>query len=117
MNWQDKIYESLTERHARYGGMVGYSGGGGKNKHGVIMSIETDKDGKKFVVRKNKEGKEVARLKEWNDDTRYDIRNNIREVNKQIHGNYAYEDRTIMQTMALGRLAMQFHKWVANSLI
>ncbi len=61
MNWQDKIYESLTERHARYGGMVGYSGGGGKNKPGVIMSIETDKDGNKFVVTKDKEGNVVSR--------------------------------------------------------
>ena len=41
--------------------MVGYSGGGGSNKPGVIMSIEKDKDGKKFVVRKNKEGKVISR--------------------------------------------------------
>ena len=61
MNWQDKIYESLTERHARYGGMVVYSGGGCKNKPGVIMSIETDKDGNKFVVTKDKEGNVVSR--------------------------------------------------------
>jgi len=70
----------------------------------------------KLRTRKNEAGEEVARLREWNENTRYDIRNNIREVNKQIHGNYAYEDRTIMQTMALGRLAMQFHKWVAPTI-
>ena len=61
MNWQNKLYESLTESRARYGAMVGYSGGGGSNKPGVIMSIEKDKDGKKFVVRKNKEGKVISR--------------------------------------------------------
>ena len=61
MNWQNKLYESLTEGRARYGGMVGYSGGGGKNKPGVIMSIETDKDGNKFVIKKDKEGNVVSR--------------------------------------------------------
>ena len=61
MNWQNRIYESLTESRARYGGMVGYSGGGGKNKPGVIMSIETDKDGNKFVVKKDKEGNVISR--------------------------------------------------------
>ena len=53
---------------------------------------------------------------EWNDDTRYEIRNYIRETNKQIHGNYAYEDRMVMQSHALGQLAAQFHKWVAPSI-
>jgi len=50
---------------------------------------------------------------DWNADTRYEIRNYIRESNKQIHGNYAYEDRMVMQSHALGQLAAQFHKWVA----
>ena len=50
---------------------------------------------------------------EFTDDIRYEIRNYIREVNKQIHGNYAREDRTVMQAHWLGNLAMQFHKWVA----
>ncbi len=48
-----------------------------------------------------------------NDDSRREIRNYIREVNKQIHGNYAYEDRMIIQSHAIGRLAAQFHKWIA----
>ena len=61
LDWKNKLYESLTESRARYGGMVGYSGGGGKNKPGVIMSIETDKDGNKFVVTKDKEGNVVSR--------------------------------------------------------
>jgi len=46
-----------------------------------------------------------------------EIRNYIREVNKQIHGNYAHDDRMVMQSTALGELAAQFHKWVAKNLI
>ncbi len=56
------------------------------------------------------------KIMEWNDDARYEIRNNIREVNKQIHGNYAYEDRMVIQSHALGQLAAQFHKWVVPSI-
>ena len=52
----------------------------------------------------------------WDDNARYEIRNYIREVNIQIHGNYAYEDRMVMQSHALGQLAAQFHKWVAPSI-
>ena len=85
-----------------------------KMKEG-FTHIQTFKNGV-LQTRKNDKGEEVPRLTKWNDNTRYDIRNNIREVNKQIHGNYAYEDRAIMQTMALGRLAMQFHKWVAPTI-
>ena len=50
---------------------------------------------------------------EWNDKARFDLRNYIREVNKQTHGNYAQEDRMVIQQHALGRLAAQFHKWFA----
>jgi hypothetical protein len=50
---------------------------------------------------------------EYNDDFRYETRNKIREVNKQIHGNYAREDRMVIQSHVLGNLAAQFHKWVA----
>ena len=53
---------------------------------------------------------------EFTDAKRYNIRNYIREVNKQIHGNYSREDRTVMQTWWLGNLAMQFHKWVAPAI-
>lgn len=56
------------------------------------------------------------KLMDWNADTRYDIRNYIRETNKIIHGNYAYEDRMVMQSHSLGQLAAQFHKWVAPSI-
>ena len=54
-----------------------------------------------------------GKRREWNDDTRYEIRNYIREVNKQIHGNYAREDRMVIQAHTIGQLAAQFHKWIA----
>jgi len=49
---------------------------------------------------------------ELNDNDRYDLRNTIREVNKQIHGNYSAEDRAALQDYSVGRLVFQFHKWV-----
>jgi len=57
-------------------------------------------------------GKEIP----WTDQQRYDVRNNIREVNKQIHGNYAHEDRMAIQSNALGELAAQFHKWTVPAI-
>jgi hypothetical protein len=56
------------------------------------------------------------KVMEWNADAKYEIRNSIRETNITIHGNYAYEDRMVMQSHALGQLAAQFHKWVAPSI-
>ena len=56
-------------------------------------------------------------IKKWDEKTtRYDLRNEIREVNKQIHGNYAYEDRMVIQSHSLGQLAAQFHKWVVPAI-
>lgn len=49
---------------------------------------------------------------ELSDKERYDLTNYILEVNKQIHGNYAFEDRMVIQENWLGQLAAQFHKWV-----
>ena len=54
--------------------------------------------------------------KKLSDSTRYDVRQYIREVNIHIHGNYAYEDRMVMQSHSLGQLAAQFKKWVAPAL-
>jgi len=52
-------------------------------------------------------------IKSWNEGVaRYDMRIKIREVNKQIHGNYAKEDRMVIQQYTLGKLGAQFHKWV-----
>jgi len=49
---------------------------------------------------------------EMSDKERYDTINYILEVNKQIHGNYAFEDRMVIQENWVGQLAAQFHKWI-----
>lgn len=49
---------------------------------------------------------------EMSDKERYDLINYILEVNKQIHGNYAFEDRMVAQEQWYGQLAAQFHKWI-----
>lgn len=49
---------------------------------------------------------------ELSEKERYDTINYILEVNKQIHGNYAWEDRMVIQESWLGQLAAQFHKWI-----
>ena len=43
------------------------------------------------------------------------VQNFIYEVNKQMHGNYADEDRVAIQDHWLGAAAMQFHKWIYPS--
>ena len=53
---------------------------------------------------------------EYNDKFRYDLRMKIREVNKQIHGNYAKEDKVVLQQWYVGKLLFQFHKWVAPAI-
>ena len=64
------------------------------------------KEGYDTIVLKS--GEEVP----YTDAFRYDLRNKIREVNKQIHGNYAKEDRMVIQSYTIGNLAAQFKKWV-----
>lgn len=53
---------------------------------------------------------------EYNSKFRYDLRMKIREVNKQIHGNYAAEDKVVLQQYYIGKLLFQFHKWVAPAI-
>lgn len=53
---------------------------------------------------------------EFNNDFRYNLHNNIREVNKQIHGNYAAADKMVIQLYTMGKLVAQFHKWVAPAI-
>jgi hypothetical protein len=77
------------------------------SKTGETLSIYDAFDfdpntGKAFL----KEGFELS------DPDRYSITNYILEVNKQIHGNYAWEDRMVIQEHWLGQLAAQFHKWI-----
>jgi len=68
------------------------------------------KEGYDVVIKRN--GQEVP----YSDEFRYEIRNEIREVNKQIHGNYAKEDRMVLQSHTLGNLAVQFKKWLAPAI-
>lgn len=44
--------------------------------------------------------------------TKLDITNSIWEMNKQIHGNYDWMDRMVIQQETVGQVAAQFHKWV-----
>jgi hypothetical protein len=67
-------------------------------------------DGYDVII--DKQGNE----KKFDDNFRFELRNKIREVNKQIHGNYAYEDRMVIQGHILGNLATQFKKWVAPAI-
>jgi len=61
---------------------------------------------------KDKFGKTVK----YNDEFRANLRAEIRNVNKQIHGNYARDDRMRIQSHMLGKFAAQFHKWVAPAI-
>lgn len=47
----------------------------------------------------------------WDENEKAYLQNKIYEVNKQMHGNYAREDRAAMQDSTVGAMAMQFHKW------
>jgi len=49
------------------------------------------------------------------DEERHKQTNYIYEVNKKIHGNYAFGDRMVIQEHWIGSLAAQFHKWVYPS--
>jgi hypothetical protein len=80
-----------------------------KDGYDTIVTLDrknVDEDGKPKVIKEKK----------FTDDFRYELRNKIREVNKQIHGNYAKDDRMVIQSYAVGRLAAQFHKWVAPAI-
>ena len=54
--------------------------------------------------------------KPYNEITKTQITQEIREVNKQIHGNYSTDDKMVLQSYVLGNLAAQFKKWVAPAL-
>jgi hypothetical protein len=69
----------------------------------IFDAFEFDESTGKLKI---KEGFELS------DEQRYKITNYIYETNKQIHGNYAWEDRMTIQSHWLGQLAAQFHKWV-----
>ena len=52
---------------------------------------------------------------EFDNDKRAEMTRQIWGMNEYIHGNYAEEDKAVIQRWALGQLAMQFHKWVIPS--
>jgi hypothetical protein len=57
-------------------------------------------------------GDREMQLVDINDKEVSDIRNYIFEVNKQMHGNYAEEDKVVLQQYVVGDLMFQFHKWI-----
>jgi hypothetical protein len=101
------------------------------NKTGEVISIYDaykfdSKTGKSTIsdeydtiiekVGKDSQGAPITVEKPFNNEFIYETRNKIREVNKQIHGNYAKEDRMVIESYAWGRLLAQFHKWVAPAM-
>lgn len=72
----------------------------------------TLKEGYDTVVEKSKLTKDWIEKGIFDNTARYNLRNKIREVNKLIHGNYARDDRMVVQSHFLGKLFAQFHKWV-----
>jgi hypothetical protein len=81
-----------------------------KNGFKTIVKVDNknlDDEGNPSILRE---------MGEYNDQFRYQLRNEIREVNKQIHGNYAHEDRMVLQSSTVGKLGAQFHKWVGPAI-
>ena len=61
------------------------------------------------IIKTNPDGSEYK--VDWNENEKAYLQNKIYEVNKQMHGNYAPEDRAVIQDHTVGMMAMQFHKW------
>jgi hypothetical protein len=53
---------------------------------------------------------------ELSSDEKFNATNYIKEVNKHIHGNYAWEDRVMLQQYTVGQLLLQFHKHIYPAL-
>lgn len=59
------------------------------------------------------EGKLVGEQKnQWTIKDRQRLRDRVHEVSKYVHGNYAREDRTGLQRLWYGKLAIMFRKYV-----
>lgn len=71
-----------------------------------------EKEGFDETVLYDKKTEELKVLGAFDQNFKDDLRNKIREVNKQIHGNYAKEDMMVIEGFILGRMAAQFKKWV-----
>lgn len=93
-------------------------------KEGFTKMVKPKKDIPTFktmlqgnVYQKDASGNLIYDIQgDYNEKFRYDFRMKIREVNKQIHGNYAYEDRMVIQVHTWGKLLAQFHKWVVPAI-
>jgi hypothetical protein len=70
-----------------------------------------------MVEKSEKEGN--IKLKElfYSDDFRYNLRNYIRETNKQIHGNYADVDRMVIQEHNFGKVGIKSISTCRNTFI
>ena len=82
---------------------------GNRLKEGFTTIVELD--GKNLD--ENGKPQLLREVEEYTDQYQYKMTNKIREINKQIHGNYSYEDRMVLQSSTVGKLGAQFHKWVA----
>lgn len=78
----------------------------GKTTLSLYDAYEFDENEQKLKFKKGFEYLEKDETK------KFGITNTIWEINKQIHGNYAWEDQAMIQREILGQMAMQFHKWV-----
>ena len=85
----------------------------------IILSTEVeDKDGKKTNLYDALEFDEkTGRVSMpdnfiWDKKTEYGVKNLIWEVNKSIHGNYAFEDKITLQATTMGEIASQFKKFI-----
>lgn len=91
-----------------------------KTAMSIIMSFDVlDKNTGKMVslydaLEFNKETGHVSLPDhyEFTKNDMYGLKNLIWEVNKSIHGNYAYEDRMTIQNTLLGEIGAQFKKFI-----
>lgn len=87
----------------------------------LIDAYEWDQDSKELKLKEGdwyivKDfGSGESQTVKYDEDQKRMVQNYIYEVNKQIHGNYADEDRVAIQDHYAGAVAMQFHKWVYPS--
>jgi hypothetical protein len=71
----------------------------------------TLKPGEWTLIKRDDQGN-ITEEVSFNSTEKANLQNYIYEVNKQMHGNYAEEDRAAWQDNTFGTLAFQFHKWV-----
>lgn len=103
----DVTLKNTKENHPEFGQTLSYYDAYTYNKETHKNEL---KEGYDTVVSKGGVERPLT------DEFKYELRNKIREVNKQIHGSYAKEDRMVIQSHTIGKLAVQFKKWVAPAI-